>query len=78
MSVALADETPGQAAVLAGFDGYGLAAFTAAIARHECFQAVARAPLPDCAWHAHVIGTKTDAVRDHFRRRSAIIVTPRK
>jgi hypothetical protein len=76
MSVIMAAESPGQEAVLVGFDGYGLAQFTAQIAREECYCSVARTPTVAEPWHTSVIGDKTDAVRDHFKRRSTVIVEP--
>ena len=76
MSVILAAESPGQAAVLADYPGYGLAQFTARIAREECYTSVARTPTVNEPWHVSVIGDKTDAVRDHFKRRCTIVVEP--
>lgn len=76
MSVGLADEMPGTEALLKGYDGYGVAAFTAGHARHMCAQAVSRAPEPERPWHAHVIGRKTGGVTKRLRDGSTVVVIP--
>ncbi|MGH8589600.1 MAG: hypothetical protein ACREXX_09800 [Gammaproteobacteria bacterium] len=76
MLVGLADEMPGTEALLSGYESYGVAAFTAGHARHMCAQAVARAPVPDRPWHAHVIGRKTGSVTKRLRDGSAVVVIP--
>jgi hypothetical protein len=75
MSVVIADESRGQAAVLAGHEGYGLAAFTAHLAR-ECRLRIARAPTDDEPAHAVVVGRKTDSVRRRLARGSDWVVLP--
>lgn len=76
MSVGLASEMPGTGALLEGYEGYGVAAFTAGHARDICGQAVARAPVPERPWHAHVIGRKTGSVTKRLRDGSTMIVIP--
>lgn len=76
MSVGLAAEMPGTEVLLEGYDGYGVAAFTAGHARRVCAQAVARAPVLERPWHAHVIGRKTGSVTKRLRDGSTVVVIP--
>jgi hypothetical protein len=78
MSVGLADEMLGTEVLLEGYNGYGVAGFTAAHARHICAQAVSRAPEPGRPWHAHVIGKKTRGVAKRLRDGSIVVVIPGK
>ena len=79
LSVLLADtvmaagRTPAD--VLARFEGYFLAAFTAGAAR-ELGQGVARTPTPEEPAHASVFGKKTDAVRAKLARATRWVVAP--
>ena len=75
MSVILASATT-QAEALAGFEGYGLAEFTAGLAREECYCSVKRTPKAGAPWHVSIIGTKTDAIRKHLQKNCTIIVEP--
>lgn len=78
MSVGIADEMDGPEVLLKGYDGYGIAAFTAGHARRQCRQAVARAPEPDQPWHAHVIGDKKKrSVRKCLLDGHTVVVEPR-
>ena len=80
MSVQIAEiviESGGNAQkVLAGYDKYALAGFTAGFARNECGQGVERAPLDNDPAHAHVFGKKTRSTQRKFARNAAWIVAP--
>jgi len=76
MSVFLAAETS-QEAVLAGHTGYGLAEFSAGLARSNG-QGVVRAPNPEVAGHAHVVGNKTGRVKDALKKGCTILLEPTK
>lgn len=77
MSVGLADEIEGGTGTfLSGHQGYGVAALTTRRTRHQCKQAVARAPEAGQPWHAHVIGKKTGSVQKCLRDGSTIIIEP--
>lgn len=79
MSVILADvltqtgRTP--EAILAGHEGFALAAITAGRAR-ECGQGVAREPLPDEPAHAVVFGEKSKRVRRKLAEEARWVVPP--
>jgi hypothetical protein len=79
LSVLLADlvtsagRTPAD--ILAQFEGYFLATFTAGVAR-ESGQGIARTPTPDEPAHASVFGRKTDAVRRKLARATRWVVGP--
>lgn len=75
MSVVLAAESAGPAAVLVGHPTYALAAITAGLAR-ACGQRVARDPVPGEPAHAVVIGRKTDSLRRRFAREARWVVPP--
>lgn len=75
MSVLIAAESRGPAAVLAGHGGYGLAAFSAGVAR-ACDLRIARAPTTDEPVHAVVSGRKTDSVRRRLARAATWVVPP--
>lgn len=79
MSVVLADAVTASGrssdAVLAGHEGFALAAITAGLAR-SCEQGVAREPLPDEPAHGLVFGRKTDSVKKKLARGSRWIVPP--
>jgi hypothetical protein len=79
MSVVLADVVTESgrdpSAVLAGHEGFALAAITAGLAR-QCEQGVARGPLSDEPAHAVVFGKKTDGVKKRLARGSRWIVPP--
>jgi hypothetical protein len=75
MSVVLADETPGPDAVLAGHQGFALAAITAGLAR-ACGLGVVRDPLPDNPAHAVVFGPKTNAVIRRLARQATWVIAP--
>jgi hypothetical protein len=78
MSVGLADEIQGIAGFIGEFDGYGIAAFTAGLARQDCEQLVARAPEPQQpSWHTHVIGKKTSSVKKCLRDGCQMVVEPK-
>lgn len=77
MSVGLADEMDGTDVLLKGFEGYGVAVFTAGHAR-QCRQAVSRAPEPGQPWHAHVIGDKRKrSVKKCLLSGSAVVIEPK-
>jgi hypothetical protein len=75
MSVALASECAGPEVVLAGHEGFALAAFTAGFARQRG-QRIARDPRPGEPWHAVVIGKKTHSVRKQLARDCQWVVAP--
>ena len=79
MSVFLAsvmEETcRGPADTVLGHVGFGLASFTAGLAR-SCGQGVASDPEPDEPAHAVVFGRKTDSVRNKLRRGSRLLIVP--
>ncbi len=75
MSVVIAVETAGPEAVMAGHDGFALAAITVGSAR-ACNQGVARDPLPGNAAHAVVVGRKTESVRRRLARGATWVVPP--
>lgn len=76
MSVVIAAEALGPDAVLAGHEGYALAAFTAGLAR-ACGLQITRAPTEDQPAHALAAGRKTDSVRRRLARGSQWVVPPR-
>lgn len=61
--------------VLAGHDDYGLATFTAFLARQKG-QAIVRRPLPDEPAHAEVVGKKTGSVRRALARNCEWLIPP--
>jgi hypothetical protein len=75
MSVVIAAESRGPAAVLAGHEGYGLVAFSAGLAR-ACGLRITRAPTADEPAHAVVAGRKTDSVRRRLARAAEWVVPP--
>jgi hypothetical protein len=75
MSVVIATEAGGLDAVLAGHEGYALAAFAAGLAR-ACGQGIARDPLADNPAHAVVFGPKTTAARRRLAREAEWAVPP--
>lgn len=76
MSAALAAELAGPEALLESYEGFGVVAFTAGFARHQCGQAIVRAPLPGQPWHVHVVGKKTGPRKKLFYENSVTIRTP--
>ncbi len=79
MSVFLADVVAeierGPQDALAGHESFGLAAFTAGLAR-SCEQGVAREPLADEPAHAVVFGRKTKSVSRKLAKGSRWVVPP--
>ena len=79
LSVLLADVVAatdrGPADILATFEGYCLASFTAGAAR-ELGQGVARTPTGEEVAHASVFGRKTDSVRRNLAKAARWIVAP--
>lgn len=61
--------------VIAGFDGYFLAALTAGQAR-DCQQGVARNPLEDEPAHAYVFGQKTKPLKRCLARHATWVIAP--
>jgi len=61
--------------VLAGYDGYALAAISAGTARHNK-QSVARTPLPDEPAHASVFGTKTKSNKRGMAKAANWVIAP--
>ena len=75
MSVTIAAESPGQNHMLSGFEGYGLASFTAAHVR-KCGQILQRDPTPEDPAHAYVAGKKTGSVKKCLLRGTTMVVIP--
>lgn len=79
MSVVLGNEVLSAGrfpeSVLAGHEGFGLAAFTAGIAR-SVGQGIVRKPEPTEQAHAEVFGKKTDAVKKKLSRNSTWVIPP--
>ena len=75
MSVTIASECANADVLLADYDGYGLAAFTAGEAR-DCRQKVARTPTTDNQAHASVIGKKTGGVKNCLLRAARVLIEP--
>ena len=75
MSVTLAAESPGQGFILANFEGYGLASFTAGHAR-KCDQILQRAPTPEDPAHGYVVGRKTRSVKKCLLSGTTILAEP--
>lgn len=75
MSVVIATGAAGPGAVLAGHEGFALAAITAGLAR-ACGLGVMRDPLPDNPAHAVVFGHKTGAIMRRLAREATWIVPP--
>ena len=61
--------------VLGGYDGFGLVAITAGLARAQN-QGVIRDPTETDPSHAEVVGKKTRAVKRAFKREATWIVCP--
>jgi hypothetical protein len=79
MSVTLGQEVleAGRTAesVVRGYDGFGLASYTAGFAR-EKGQGVVRAPLPEEPAHGEVFRKKTEGVRRAFAKKRLWVVPP--
>lgn len=73
MSVCVADECEGTDDLLAGHDGYGIAALTAGHCR-DCDQGIVRDPVEHRA-HCHVVGNKKKKKRC-LQKRATIVIAP--
>jgi len=73
-SVMIAHETT-EAAVLRGYEDYGLAALPARLPR-DLGQAVVRVPLPDMPAHAQIEGHKSHSVKKALAAGCAIVRAP--
>jgi hypothetical protein len=60
---------------LQGYAGYGLAEFSAGLAR-QCNQRVARTPLEEEPAHASVIGKKTKKVKSELAKGATVLILP--
>ena len=65
----------GPEAILAGHDGYLVAAITAGLAR-DCQQRVSHDPTEEDDAHGHVSGLKPKSVKTRFAREAVWIVAP--
>jgi len=75
MSVTLAAEATGTDVLLEGHEGYGLASFSAGVARTNN-QRLVRHPTAADPAHVHVVGQKTSSVRNSFARESILLIEP--
>jgi hypothetical protein len=68
-----ANRTPES--VLSGHEGYGLASFTAGLARAKK-QGIMRKPLPEEPAHAEVFGKKPRSVKNAFAKNCEWVLPP--
>lgn len=75
MSVALSNIALSTGPVMAGYEGFVLAAFTAGFAR-ALGQGVAPDPLPDDPAHGVVFGKKTHSTKLRFAKECLWVIEP--
>ena len=75
MSVFIVGAESSVEAALRGYRGFGLAEFSAGLAR-RLDQGIHRAPLPDQPDHGEVFGKKTHSVKKAFASNAALVQPP--